>query len=166
MKATQLMADLTRLGIRIEADGDRLRYSPRSAVTPDLADQMKSHKDALLAILQGDSKIPPIDLSSATAIWQAALDRLEGDPLFSPDIMESLRAADAQWADDSEAYEAIAPPCPCPECGTLELWQSLVGNWRCLRCDPPTKTQLLQERPTRLKLDDTKYAKINAKGDP
>ena len=159
MKANQLMADLTRLGIRIVADGDRLKYSPRSAVTPDLADQMKSHKDALLAILQGDFKTPSIDLSSATAIWQAALDRLEGDPLFPPDVMEALRAADARWVDDpeagkaDEAIELIDPPDPCPECGSLELWQSLAGNWRCLRCDSPTKARRLRKRAAWLKSD-------------
>ena len=34
----------------------------------------------------------------ATAVWQAALDRLEGDPLFSSDIMKALREATVQWA--------------------------------------------------------------------
>ena len=48
MSAAQLMTDLTRLGIHVEAHGDRLRYSPRSAVTPDLADRMKAHKGELL----------------------------------------------------------------------------------------------------------------------
>ena len=33
---------------------------------------------------------------------------------------------------------------PCPKCGTLELWQTLFGNWRCLRCDPPIKAQRLR----------------------
>ncbi|WP_146449869.1 TubC N-terminal docking domain-related protein [Bythopirellula polymerisocia] len=46
------MTDLSRLGIRIEAHGDRLRYSPRLAVTPDLAERMKAHKSELLEILQ------------------------------------------------------------------------------------------------------------------
>ena len=52
MSAARLMANLNRLGIRLEARGDRLRYSPRSAVTPDLADRMKAHKGELLAILR------------------------------------------------------------------------------------------------------------------
>ena len=52
MIATELLADLTRLGIRLEAHGDRLRFWPRSAVTPELADRMKAHKAELLAVLQ------------------------------------------------------------------------------------------------------------------
>ena len=80
------MADLVQMGIRLEAHGDRLRYSPRSAVTPNLANRMKAHKGELLAILRRDPDAPAIDLTNATAVWQAALGRLEGDPLFPPDV--------------------------------------------------------------------------------
>ena len=56
MTATQLMTDLARLGIHIEAHGDRLRYSPRSAVTPGLADRMKANKPELLAMLRTNTQ--------------------------------------------------------------------------------------------------------------
>lgn len=62
MSATQIITDLKQLGIRIEAHGDRLRYSPRSAVTPDLTRRMKAHKGELLAILRRDPDAPAIDL--------------------------------------------------------------------------------------------------------
>ncbi len=42
------------------------------------------------------------DLTDANAIWQAALDCLEGDPLFPPDEMKALRAANAQWVDEPD----------------------------------------------------------------
>ena len=58
--AAEVIADLTRLGIRLEAHGDRLRFSPRSAVTPDLAERMKAHKVELLAILRPESGGPEI----------------------------------------------------------------------------------------------------------
>ena len=105
MTATRLIADLARLGIRLEAHGDRLRYSPRSAVTPDLADRMKAHKAELLAILRRDPDDPAIDRTNATAVWQAALAQLNGDLLFSPDLMEALRSANVQWADEAERTE-------------------------------------------------------------
>jgi len=149
MSAAQLITDLARLGVRIEAHGDRLRYTPRSAVTPDLADRMKAQKGELLAILRCDSKASDIDLTNATAVWRAPLDRLDGDLLFPPDEMEALRAADAQWGNDPKAgdswEDAIEPPDPCPKCRTLELWQSLAGNWHCLRCDPPVKARRLRD---------------------
>lgn len=105
MNTTQLMTDLTRLGIRLEAHGDRIRYSPRSTVTPDLAQRMKMHKSELLAILEGNVGPPAVDLTDANAIWQAALDCLERDPLFPPDEMKALRAANAQWADEPDSNE-------------------------------------------------------------
>jgi len=51
MSASTLMADLARLGIRLEARGDRLRYRPRQALTLDLVQRMKVHKQEVLTIL-------------------------------------------------------------------------------------------------------------------
>ena len=47
-----LLADLDALGIQLAADGQRLRFRPREKVTTDLAAQLKTHKAALLALLQ------------------------------------------------------------------------------------------------------------------
>lgn len=58
MNAAELLLDLGRLGIRLEAHGDRLRYSPRSALTPDLLDRLKSHKAELLALLRPAPEAP------------------------------------------------------------------------------------------------------------
>lgn len=172
MTAADLLAELNERGITVEARGDRLRYSPPSAVTPDLADRMKARKGELLAILRDAPNDTAIDLTDATAAWQTVLDRLEGNPLFPTNLMEALRAADARWAADPDAdgtgkeTDVIDPPDPCSECGTLELWQSLVGNWRCLRCDPPTKAWQLRERAERMKTQRTDSPRMNARGDP
>jgi hypothetical protein len=42
--------------------------------------------------------------------------------------------------------DAIAPALPCPKCGSLELWESMAGCWRCMLCDPPTAALRLLER--------------------
>lgn len=52
MSAAELLLDLDRLGIQLEADGERLRYFPRSALTPDLLARLKAHKADLLAMLR------------------------------------------------------------------------------------------------------------------
>lgn len=52
MSAAEIVADLARRGIRLEADGERLRYFPRSALTPDLLDRLKAHKAELLAAIE------------------------------------------------------------------------------------------------------------------
>jgi hypothetical protein len=43
---------LARRGIRLEACGERLRYYPRSAMTPDLLDRLITHKAELIAIIE------------------------------------------------------------------------------------------------------------------
>jgi hypothetical protein len=194
MTAVELFAELTRLGIRLEAHGDRLRYSPRSAVTPDLAKRMNDHKGELLALALSMPIGADIDLSTASTStqppktsdlegcvdvdavdtpevysddgWPPGCIDPEGEPLFPPDTMEALRAADVQWADDDATEPASEPlgadgwppDCidpneltPCGECGTLELWQTLAGNWRCMKCDPPTKARQLRELARRIR---------------
>ncbi|TWU06940.1 hypothetical protein CA54_53440 [Symmachiella macrocystis] len=101
MSASELRNDLAQRGIRLDVHGDLLRYSPRSAITPGLLERMSAHKEELLAIVQNEAHAPAIDLSDPTAVWQATLDRLEGDPHFSADILESLRKGLANWISDS-----------------------------------------------------------------
>jgi hypothetical protein len=48
-----LLVDLATRGVELRAEGSRLRFRPRSAVTPDLAGRLKTHKAQMLAILQG-----------------------------------------------------------------------------------------------------------------
>ena len=64
------------------------------------------------------------------------------------------------WPLDSIDPEELDP---CSECGTLELWQTLMGNWRCLRCDPPTKARRLRERAAQVKSDRSDSPRVNTK---
>jgi hypothetical protein len=67
MSVIDLMSDLREHGIHLEAHGDRLRYSPRSSVTPNLAQRMKANKGELLAMLRRDTKARAIDLAAQLA---------------------------------------------------------------------------------------------------
>ena len=62
MSAAELLMDLGRLGIRLETKGKRLRYHPRSALTPDLLERLKAHKVELLTLLLHASEF---DIDSA-----------------------------------------------------------------------------------------------------
>jgi hypothetical protein len=55
--AAELLVEVSRLGIELVAHGDRLRYRPRTAVTPDLAERLRIHKGELLTILR-DARAP------------------------------------------------------------------------------------------------------------
>ncbi len=50
-----ILAASTRLGITLQvapgSNGGKVRFRPRSAMTPDLADRIKAHRSALLAVL-------------------------------------------------------------------------------------------------------------------
>ncbi|NQT39186.1 MAG: hypothetical protein HQ581_16935 [Planctomycetes bacterium] len=131
MSAESLLMDLVRLGIKLEAHGDRLRYHPQGAMTPDLIDRLRTHKAELLAALR--SAVDPDGVATAPVTGEPA----ESGPEAAP---EAIR-----WED------AIHPPDPCSKCGSLELWQTLAGNWRCMRCDPPTTAQRLAELAGRIR---------------
>ncbi len=73
MTLPQLLTVLARLGIRLQADGERLRYAPQASLTPDLAEWLRELKPAVLAYLRTGEII--LDAQTATvADVRAALD--------------------------------------------------------------------------------------------
>jgi hypothetical protein len=88
-------------------------------------------------------------------------------PTMAPAIMpepEAMVGADAAGDDlplfpiprpdpaDAVVWEdAIDPPLPCPKCGSLELWESMAGSWRCMICDPPVAALRLLEHVEKLR---------------
>ena len=49
--ATEIIQDLRRRGVQLEAVGDRLRFRPREAVTSDLVEALKQHKAEIISTL-------------------------------------------------------------------------------------------------------------------
>lgn len=75
MSAAELLLDLDRRGIRLEAHGDRLRYHPRLALTPELLDRLKAHKAELLKALERYEE------RAAIREYEAGLSREEAERL-------------------------------------------------------------------------------------
>lgn len=46
-----ILADVRRRGLTLQADDGKLLFRPRSAMTPDLAERIKTHRPALLVML-------------------------------------------------------------------------------------------------------------------
>ncbi len=61
-----LLVELARRGIELRAVGDRLRYRPRAAMTPDLADRLTAHRGDLLATYTPEERRRLADGPSAT----------------------------------------------------------------------------------------------------
>jgi len=83
------------------------------------------------------------DPCNSIASCHEALDQLVGDPC-DVEYVEVVRPDGGRsWVHPDhldDDLESTDPPDPCPDCNTLELWQTVAGNWRCMKCDPPTVT--------------------------
>ncbi len=60
----QLLTELARLGIQLKADGDRLRFAPKESITPELLEQLRTHKPAILDYLRTGKIV--LDAQTAT----------------------------------------------------------------------------------------------------
>lgn len=52
----ELVAALAARGIELQADGSRLRFRPKSALAPELAERVSRHKSELLELLAGHAE--------------------------------------------------------------------------------------------------------------
>jgi len=53
MTATEILTELERRGVHLEVAGDKLRWRPKEAVTPDLVEALKQSKAEIISTLTG-----------------------------------------------------------------------------------------------------------------
>jgi hypothetical protein len=70
--------------------------APRDALTPRLLSLLRSRKADLLAALRPTAETSAVDVEGVRAIWLATIDSLEGDPLFTSNVIGELRQADVK----------------------------------------------------------------------
>lgn len=58
-----LLLDLAARGVELSPEGDRLRYRPRSAVSPALVERIRAHKQELLYLLRSGHGYSLADLA-------------------------------------------------------------------------------------------------------
>jgi len=49
MTATEILSELERRGVHLEVAGDKLRWRPKEAVTPDLVEALKQSKAEIIS---------------------------------------------------------------------------------------------------------------------
>ena len=114
--AAALVDELRRRGVELRAEGDRLRYRPVSAVTPEDVEALRRHKSELLAIL---APPPPDPAEVARRVIT-----------FSAQLAEWV-ASGRQSAPVFAVPGVLAAAGGCFSCGfTLEPGRS----WRCETC--------------------------------
>lgn len=167
MSVAQLMADLNHRGVRLEAHGDRLRFSPRSSVTPDLAERMKAHKGELLALLRPTPTGLGTCAACGGALWElptfdgylnlecATCGRCFGCRPSTDEVAARFTGNQDREIDvEDDNSRVVGRVRPCAECGSLELWQSVVGTWHCSRCNPATAARRLARASERIRQED------------
>lgn len=101
-----VLADVARRGITLQAHAGKLRFHPRSAMTPDLARRIKAHRQALLALL---SDTTPPD-ATAVAPREAGSRVLSVVSVSEPP--ERSTASRALWSEDELAMLGRAGKTP------------------------------------------------------
>lgn len=132
MEVLVLIEHARAAGLVVAVEGEQLVVEGPVSAAP-LAHALGRHKAAVLAALSGTLIAPTITETSTNA------GKSEGF---------GFGRAQKSPENDLEALFEIDCPPPCPKCGSLELWQTVTGIWRCLACDPPNMATA--QRITRL----------------
>lgn len=80
MRAPDLLARLSALGVRLSREGDGIRVAPRSALTDEARTLIREHKAELLAALPADAGDDPLPHAAAEARRQRVLAKLAENP--------------------------------------------------------------------------------------
>lgn len=113
MNAGQLLVELNRNGLRLEANGGQLRVAPWSAVAPAMKEQIKTQKAELLKLLNAG----PPTYSDRLGAYREMVERVkkayQGTPLdwqrldqLEREIMQAENQADLVQAITE--YENVA----------------------------------------------------------
>ena len=129
MSTKKLVSECQHRGICLFArdDGNLSIDAPQGALTPEILGQLRIHKLDIIRVLRLRTR--------------QVVEREAGS--VSPNLLHGRRRM--------VEVEEVDPPDPCSACGSLELWETLLGSWRCLRCDPPTKSDALRKLAARIR---------------
>ncbi len=105
-----ILADVARRGITLQAHVGKVRFRPRSAMTPDLAQRIKAHRPALLALLSnpGADTTPP----DVTAIAPREAESGVSSVVSVSEPPERPTAGRGLWSEDELAMLARAGTTP------------------------------------------------------
>ncbi|GIW96963.1 MAG: hypothetical protein KatS3mg111_0296 [Pirellulaceae bacterium] len=135
MGAAGLLTELRKRGVKLVPVGDRLRFAPKDALTPDLVEALRAHKAEMLALLAGGQAADdPQVLTPADNVDAPAGEALAKNLDAPADEADSAELADAPACGtdpaDIEPIEGII----CPWCQRGDRLRAEADGWRCKRC--------------------------------
>ncbi len=103
MSAAGLIDEVQRLGVELEARGERLRYSPAAGVTPELLGRLKQHKAEVIEELRRREN------PGGTTAGSVAPDHLEEAPILETRQDQEPGAVLIRSAIYGECWLALVP---------------------------------------------------------
>ena len=107
MTSGETLAELERLGVVLEPNGDKLRYrAPQGALTPELREAITENKAEIISTLRrvGDSQPPPLDRPPQNEQELRRWMDHTADPEAFP-----------RWLEWAMSYADPVEGSPCPE---------------------------------------------------
>ena len=78
-----------------------------------------------------------------SALTPELVERLRGQKIALLRILNATRySGPDDWPETIDVREVT----PCTKCGSLELWETMAGTWRCLSCEPPDRWRKFARR--------------------
>jgi hypothetical protein len=111
MTAADLLADLHRRSVTLAAAGDRLRWSPREALSGEEREALARHKPEVLAILAARAEPRPRAQPSTTSTPPATpWDQAEADALINAALARRRRVfGETDWPAEAAACPRLWP---------------------------------------------------------
>ena len=163
----ELFRNLKTAGIKeLVRNGNRVKYRPKSAMTPGLGQRVRANKAKILAALsEGEPTNEPHEPDGDTVEIQA---RLHGDELRlicpSQKVRDAIEANREQLGASLQRMgeaamendwpgNSVDPGKPCATCGLLDKWWDIAGGEHCQHCehDKVLRSQRIARRAWRIR---------------
>ena len=96
MNATEILSELERRGVHLEVAGDKLRWRPKEAVTPELVEVLKQWKPEIIAALTS-SKMTGLGKCPGPERCGGCYEVSPGIHLHPPKVSEEWKAWLTKW---------------------------------------------------------------------
>lgn len=164
-----LLAELHRLGIAVKADGDRLRFRPRNAVSDELLAALRQHKTEILATLTRQVESPPTNTADVVPVFGREAQPVAGDADDPPAMLVNWfeRTTSADGSPDWKwfpLFQKAEPLTTCHCCGQHRWWRSIYGpHLICGVCHRPAFANVVAEWITNEPSSESKTHTTNTK---